>query len=165
MGRWEMIDVCDALELLSPVFESEEVRAHAVRVLKRADDEELQCFYFNWFNLCALTNIELASFLRWYVAVELHDPAYAKRFYCTYEMLEENMIKLGMGAFDGGDGFKLWQSLVRQTELTAQPCSITRDVRNVPGGTQKKIEKLWHLLSGLLSELAYFEEVIHSRRH
>jgi len=25
MGKWEMIDVCDALELLSPVFESEEV--------------------------------------------------------------------------------------------------------------------------------------------
>ena len=25
IGRWEMIDVSDALELLSPVFESEEV--------------------------------------------------------------------------------------------------------------------------------------------
>lgn len=25
MRRWETIDVCDALELLSPVFESEEV--------------------------------------------------------------------------------------------------------------------------------------------
>lgn len=25
MGKWEMIDVSDALELLSPVFESEEV--------------------------------------------------------------------------------------------------------------------------------------------
>lgn len=25
MGRWQTIDVCDALELLSPVFESEEV--------------------------------------------------------------------------------------------------------------------------------------------
>ena len=25
MGKWEMIDVCDALELLSPLFESEEV--------------------------------------------------------------------------------------------------------------------------------------------
>jgi len=25
MGKWEMIDVCDALELLSLVFESEEV--------------------------------------------------------------------------------------------------------------------------------------------
>lgn len=57
------------------------------------------------------------------------------------------------------DGFKLWQSLVRQTELTAQLCSIMRDVRNVRGGTQKKIEKLRQLLSGLLSELTYFDEV------
>ncbi|XP_022005232.1 phosphatidylinositol 3-kinase, root isoform isoform X2 [Helianthus annuus] len=179
MGRWEMIDVCDALELLSPVFESEEVRAHAVRVLERADDEELQCYLLQLVQALrfersdksrlsqflvqrSLTNIEFASFLRWYVAVELHDPAYAKRFYCTYEMLEENMIKLGMGVFDGGDGFKLWQSLVRQTELTAQLCSIMRDVRNVRGGTQKKIEKLRHLLSGLLSELTYFEEPIRS---
>ncbi|KAL7609297.1 phosphatidylinositol 3-kinase, root isoform [Lactuca sativa] len=180
MGRWEMIDVCDALELLSPVFESEDVRAHAVRVLERADDEELQCYLLQLVQALrfersdksrlsqflvqrSLSNIELASFLRWYVAVELHDPAYAKRFYSSYEMLEENMIKLGMGgAGDGGDGFKLWQSLVRQTELTAQLCSIMRDVRNVRGGTQKKIEKLRHLLSGLLSELTYFEEPIRS---
>ncbi|KAJ0438253.1 putative phosphatidylinositol 3-kinase [Helianthus annuus] len=63
-----------------------------------------------------------------------------------------------MGAFDGGNGFKLWQSLVRQTELTAQLCSIMRDIRNVRDRTQKKIEKLRHLLSGLLSELTYFEE-------
>ncbi|KAK1433890.1 hypothetical protein QVD17_10808 [Tagetes erecta] len=179
MGRWEMIDVCDALELLSPVFESEEVRAHAVRVLERADDEELQCYLLQLVQAMrfersdkshlsqflvqrSLSNMEFASFLRWYVAVELHDPAYAKRFYSTYEILEEKMIKLGMGRFDGEDGFKLWQSLVRQTELTAQLCSIMRDVRNVRGGTQKKIEKLRHLLSGLLSELTYFEEPIRS---
>lgn len=179
MGRWEMIDVCDALELLSPVFESEEVRAYAVRVLERADDEELQCYLLQLVQALrfersdksrlshflvqrSLRNIELASFLRWYVAVELHDPAYAKRFYCTYEILEENLIKLGIGANEGEDGFKLWQSLVRQTELTAQLCSIMRDVRNVRGGTQKKIEKLRNLLSGLLSELTYFEEPIRS---
>lgn len=47
-------------------------------------------FYF----FAALRNIELASFLRWFVAVELHDPAYAKRFYCTYEILEESMLKV-----------------------------------------------------------------------
>ncbi|XP_052204899.1 phosphatidylinositol 3-kinase, root isoform isoform X1 [Diospyros lotus] len=178
MGRWEIIDVCDALELLSPVFESEEVRAYAVSVLERADDEELQCYLlqlvqalrFERFDKSRLShflvqrslrNIELASFLRWYVAVELHDPAYAKRFYCTYEILEENMLKLRPGV-NGDDGFKLWQSLVRQTELTAQLCSIMRDVRNVRGGTQKKIEKLRQLLSGLLSELTYFEEPIRS---
>ncbi|KAL6007020.1 hypothetical protein ACLOJK_032516 [Asimina triloba] len=179
MGRWELIDVTDALELLSPVFESEEVRAYAVSVLERADDEELQCYLLQLVQALrfersdksrlahflvqrSLSNIELASFLRWYVAVELHDPAYAKRFYCTYEILEDNMMKLTAGVNGEEDGFKLWQSLVRQTELTAQLCSIMRDVRNVRGGTQKKIEKLRQLLSGLLSELTYFEEPIRS---
>ncbi|CAK7328998.1 unnamed protein product [Dovyalis caffra] len=218
MNRWEMIDVCDALELLSPVFESEEVdlrwtmpgimiskafimmqrifskdkekialklsfslkvRAYAVSVLERADDEELQCYLLQLVQALrfersdksrlsqflvkrSLNNIELASFLRWYVAVELYDPAYAKRFYSTYEMLEENMVKLAAGPSGEEDGFKLWQSLVRQTELTAQLCSITKDVRNVRGNTQKKIEKLRQLLSGLLSELTYFEEPIRS---
>ncbi|XP_072999990.1 phosphatidylinositol 3-kinase, root isoform [Typha latifolia] len=178
MGRWETIDVTDALELLSPVFESEEVRAYAVTVLERADDEELQCYLLQLVQALrfertdksrlslflvqrSLSNIEIASFLRWYVSVELHDPAYARRFYCTYDMLEDGMMKLEAGT-SGEDGFKLWQSLVRQTELTAQLCKIMRDVRNVRGGTQKKIEKLRQLLSGLLSELTYFDEPIRS---
>jgi phosphatidylinositol 3-kinase len=67
---------------------------------------------------------------------------------------------MGAGANGEEDGFKRWKSLVRQTELTAQLCSITRDVRNVRGNTQKKIEKLRQLLSGLLSELTYFDEVL-----
>ncbi|KAJ6375616.1 hypothetical protein OIU77_000573 [Salix suchowensis] len=179
MNKWEMIDVCDALELLSPVFEREEVRAYAVSVLERADDEELQCYLLQLVQALrfersdksclsqflvkrSLNNIELGSFLRWYVAVELYDPTYAKRFYSTYEMLEENMVKLAAGPSGDGDGFKLWQSLVRQTELTAQLCSITKDLRNVRGNTQKKTEKLRQLLSGLLSELTYFEEPIRS---
>ena len=36
MGRWEMIDVSDALELLSPVFESEEVGACKIRQIFNA---------------------------------------------------------------------------------------------------------------------------------
>ncbi|KAG6417025.1 hypothetical protein SASPL_124466 [Salvia splendens] len=175
MGKWETVDVCDALELLSPVFESEEVRAYAVSVLERADDEELQCYLLQLVQALrfersdksrlsyflverSLCNTDLASFLRWYVAVELHDHPYARRFYSTYELLEESMLKLRPSANSDEDGFKLWQSLVRQTELTVQLCSITRDVRNVRGGTQKKIEKLRQLLSGLLSELTYFDE-------
>jgi phosphatidylinositol 3-kinase len=67
---------------------------------------------------------------------------------------------LAAGPSGEEDGFKLWQSLVRQTELTAQLCSITKDLRNVRGNTQKKTEKLRQLLSGLLSELTYFEEVV-----
>ncbi|MFS8025244.1 putative phosphatidylinositol 3-kinase [Helianthus anomalus] len=64
--------------------------------------------YFNWFKLCGLNayiNLVFLSFscsvfsslLRWYVVFELHDPAYAKCFYCTYQMLEENMIVLFVG--------------------------------------------------------------------
>ncbi|MCL7047423.1 hypothetical protein MKW94_007504, partial [Papaver nudicaule] len=179
MGKWETIDVCDALELLSPVFESEEVRAYAVSVLERADDEELQCYLLQLVQALrfersdksrlshflvkrSLCNIELASFLRWYVAVELNDPAYAKRFYCTNEILEDNMKKLSASVNGDEDGLKLWRSLVHQTELTAQLVNISREVRNVRGGTQKKIEKLRQLLSGLLSELTHFEEPIRS---
>ncbi|KAI3937878.1 hypothetical protein MKW92_004481 [Papaver armeniacum] len=173
MGKWETIDVCDALELLSPV------RAYAVSVLERADDEELQCYLLQLVQALrfersdksrlshflvkrSLCNIELASFLRWYVAVELNDPAYAKRFYCTNEILEDNMMKLSAGINGDEDGLKLWRSLVHQTELTAQLVNISREVRNVRGGTQKKIEKLRQLLSGLLSELTHFEEPIRS---
>jgi phosphatidylinositol 3-kinase len=43
--------------------------------------------------------------------------------------------------------------------LTAQICTIMRDVKNVRGATQKKIERLRQLLSGILSELTYFDEV------
>ncbi|KAJ1699248.1 hypothetical protein LUZ63_007760 [Rhynchospora breviuscula] len=179
MGRWETIDVTDALELLSPLFESEEVRAYAVSVLERAEDEELQCYLLQLVQALrfersdkshlalfliqrSLSNIEIASFLRWYVLVELHDPVYAKRFYCTYEMLEDSMIKLEAVGSAEEDGFKMWQSLVRQTELTAQLCSIMKDIKKVSGGTQKKIDKLRQLLSGLLSELTYFDEPIRS---
>jgi phosphatidylinositol 3-kinase len=58
-----------------------------------------------------LSNIEIASFLRWYLVVELRGPTYARRHFCTNDMLENNMMKL-VGREDGDeDGFKLWQSL------------------------------------------------------
>lgn len=42
----------------------------------------------------AVQNAELASFLRWYVTVELCDHAYAKRFYSIYELLEDTVKKV-----------------------------------------------------------------------
>lgn len=176
MHKWATIDIADALELLSPVFESEEVRAYAVTVLERAEDVELQCYLLQLVQALrfersdksrlayflvhrAVHNFDLASFLRWYITVELYDPAYAKRFYSIYELLEDTMKKAKIdGREDAGE--KMWQSLVRQNELTAQLCRVMRDIKNVKGGTQKKIEKLRQLLSGLLSELTYFDEPI-----
>ncbi|XP_006654109.2 phosphatidylinositol 3-kinase, root isoform [Oryza brachyantha] len=176
--KWETIDVADALELLSPDFESEEVRAYAVSILERADDEELQCYLLQLVQALrfersdesclahflvnrAVSNIEIASFLRWYVVVELRDPAYARRYYSTYDLLENGMMKF---ARDDGDedGFRLWQSLTRQTELMAQLGSIMKDVKQVRGSAQKKIDRLRQLLSGNFSELTNFDEPIRS---
>ncbi|KAK3121381.1 hypothetical protein QOZ80_8BG0651910 [Eleusine coracana subsp. coracana] len=177
IGKWETIDVADALELLSPDFESDEVRGYAVSILERADDEELQCYLLQLVQALrfersdnsrlavflvnrALSNIEIASFLRW--PGLLHGPAYARRYLCTYDMLENSMMK-SVGREDGDeDGFRLWQSLFRQTELTAQLCTIMKDVRGVRGSAQKKIEKLRQLLSGTFSELTNFDEPIRS---
>lgn len=44
MWQWERIDTADALELLSPEFKSEDVRAYAVNVLEQAENEELHCY-------------------------------------------------------------------------------------------------------------------------
>lgn len=49
---------------------------------------------YDLLSISALSNIEIASFLRWYVVVELHDHAYAKRYYSTYDMLEDEMMKV-----------------------------------------------------------------------
>uniref|UniRef100_A0ACD5X4Y6 Uncharacterized protein n=1 Tax=Avena sativa TaxID=4498 RepID=A0ACD5X4Y6_AVESA len=129
IGKWETIDVADALELLSPDFKSDEVRAYAVSVLERADDEELQCYLLQLVQALryersdksrlaqflvnrALSNIEIASFLRWYVVVELHDHAHARRYYSTYDMLEDEMMKMVAREDGDEDGFRLWQSRV-----------------------------------------------------
>lgn len=41
MQQWAAIEVADALELLSPDFKNDEVRAHAVITLQTKDDDEL----------------------------------------------------------------------------------------------------------------------------
>ncbi|BBN17072.1 phosphatidylinositol 3-kinase [Marchantia polymorpha subsp. ruderalis] len=170
MKKWAPIDIADALELLSPVFESEEVRAYAVTVLGRADDDEFRCYLLQLVQALryersdkshltfflvdrVVQSPELSSFFRWYVAVELQDPSYARRFYCVYDILEDALKKTPAGV-------EQWENMIRQTELTAQLCSIMRDVKNARGGTKKMIEKLRQLLTGLLSELTYFDEPI-----
>lgn len=176
MRKWACIDTADALELLSPVFKNEDVRAYAVNVLERAEDEELQCYLlqlvqalrFEHYEKSQLAlflvqrsvhNINLASFLRWYVMVEIPDPTYAQRFLSTYEILEDYIVKYKPEGRKAENGAKTWQNLVRQTELIAQLCTIMKDVNTVRG-TQKKIERLRQLLAGLMSELTYFEEPI-----
>ncbi|KAB8108055.1 hypothetical protein EE612_043342 [Oryza sativa] len=174
--RWESIDVADALGLLSPVFQNEEVRAYAVGVLERASDEELQCYLLqlvqglrfersdrsrlaHFLVNRALSNYELASFLRWYLVVELHDPSHARRYLCTYEMLEDAIMR---SVHKEENGFQVWQSLIEQAELTAQLRSIMKELSNVKHDAQTKGRILEQLFSGIFSELKNFSEPIPS---
>ncbi|XP_052164510.1 phosphatidylinositol 3-kinase, root isoform-like [Oryza glaberrima] len=174
--RWESIDVADALGLLSPVFQNEEVRAYAVGMLERASDEELQCYLLqlvqglrfersdrsrlaHFLVNRALSNYELASFLRWYLVVELHDPSHARRYLCTYEMLEDAIMR---SVHKEENGFQVWQSLIEQAELTAQLRSIMKELSNVKHDAQTKGRILEQLFSGIFSELKNFSEPIPS---
>lgn len=62
---------------------------------------ELLAVFWSFFphSIAALSNIEIASFLRWYILVELHSPAYARRYYGTYDMLENSMMKVRFSSF------------------------------------------------------------------
>ncbi|KAF0930784.1 hypothetical protein E2562_035256, partial [Oryza meyeriana var. granulata] len=174
--RWETIDVADALGLVSPVFQNEEVRAYAVSVLERANDEELQCYLLqlvqglrfersdkshlaHFLVHRSLSNYELASFFRWYLVIELHNPSHARRYLCTYEMLEDAIMR---SVHRDEDGFQLWQSLTGQAELTAQLCSVVKEISNVKHDAQTKGKILEQLFSGIFSELTNFNEPIPS---
>uniref|UniRef100_A0A0E0ATS3 phosphatidylinositol 3-kinase n=1 Tax=Oryza glumipatula TaxID=40148 RepID=A0A0E0ATS3_9ORYZ len=132
--RWESIDVADALGLLSPVFQNEEVRAYAVGVLERASDEELQCYL-----------LQLVQGLRF----ERSDRSRLAHFLVNRVHKEEN-------------GFQVWQSLIEQAELTAQLRSIMKELSNVKHDAQTKGRILEQLFSGIFSELKNFSEPIPS---
>lgn len=66
MGRWETIDVCDALELLSPVFESEEVCVANGYLLNDIVSVETIIFLFFWiYFVRLLLSLAIHAFL-WY---------------------------------------------------------------------------------------------------
>ena len=88
MEKWAPIDIADALELLSPDFKNQSVRAHAVKVLERADDDELLCYLLQLVQALryevedhsqlatflasrAAANPKLAFFFHWYRVVPL----------------------------------------------------------------------------------------------
>lgn len=72
----------------------------------------------------------------------------------TVYILFSNLHLQFVGREDGGDnGAQLWHSLSLQDKLVAELCSVMKNVRDVHGSAQKKIEKLRELLPGIFSEV------------
>lgn len=164
MYKWAPIDSADALELLSPAFTSEEVRAYAVSVLGRADDEELQCYLLQLvqalryertdFSKLAVflvgrgaANFELGCLLHWYLLVELQDQAYAARYSVTHHSFVQRLIERKP------EGEIMYDALRRQIGLAAQLGIITSELKSIRGSANKKVERLRQML-GLNSGMA-----------
>ena len=96
MNRWARISVADALELLSPDYTVEAVRAHAVAALRPTSDEELLHFLLQLVQALryepvaesrlaaflvdrARRSAAVASALFWYLCAELDDPTFGER--------------------------------------------------------------------------------------
>lgn len=65
MRQWAPIAVADALELLSPDFKNDEVRAHAVSVLQRKEDDELLYYLLQLVQVRGLGGGGASSWCRW----------------------------------------------------------------------------------------------------
>jgi phosphatidylinositol 3-kinase len=96
MGRWAKIAIADALELLSPDYPVDSVRAHAVEALQSTSDEELLPFLLQLVQALryehtvtesclaeflvgrATKSPSIASALYWYLCAELEDPTFAE---------------------------------------------------------------------------------------
>lgn len=96
MEQWAPISIADALELLSPDFSNQYVRAYAVSVLKDTDDSELLSYLLQLVQALryeptddsqlsrflisrALHAPAVASSLFWYLCSELEDPTFGPR--------------------------------------------------------------------------------------
>ena len=121
MSKWARISVADALELLSPDYPVEAVRAHAVAALKSTSEEELLYFLLQLVQALryepsvdsrlasflidrARRSAAVASALYWYLCAELEDPTFGERAAKIQEMLLatnklRNHNNVGAGGF------------------------------------------------------------------
>ncbi|CAK0784160.1 hypothetical protein CVIRNUC_007363 [Coccomyxa viridis] len=164
IARWAPISIADALELLSPAFTNPEVRAHAVEVLKRTEDEELLYYLLQLVQALryeaadasplaqflvqrAVANPTLAFTLHWYLVPEFEDAAFGPRASAVHTALQEALL----GSTDAGH---VLAAIPRQMEVVAMLRHINSELK---GTAAKRAEQLRRMVGeyGQCSELAH----------
>ncbi|BDA44872.1 phosphatidylinositol 3-kinase VPS34 [Coccomyxa sp. Obi] len=166
IARWAPIGLADALELLSPAFSNPEVRAHAVEVLKRTENEELLYYLLQLVQALryeaaddsrlaaflvqrAISDPTLAIFLHWYLYVEWEDPAFGPRAAAVHKRLQE-------GLTSSEEASHSMAAISAQMGLVAQLRHIANELK---GTAAKKAEQLRRMVGeyGQCGELAYLK--------
>ncbi|KAI8822578.1 kinase-like domain-containing protein [Fimicolochytrium jonesii] len=167
---WVNIDVEDALELLGPTFENNNVRAYAVLQLRKADDEDLQLFLLQLVQALkfegivdktTLQNSPLAEFLidraiknpilgnyfYWYLMVECEEKQWRSMYAKVAYYFMETMVQVP-------DGVARRKTLERQAKLMEILLDLSKAARSKEA-RPKKVETLRNILAdpkkGLLS--------------
>ncbi|CAD7699398.1 unnamed protein product [Ostreobium quekettii] len=156
MNQWAAIDIADALELLSPDFKNPQVRAHAVAVLQRADDDELLSYLLQlvqalryegsdtaqlseFLTTRAAHNPRLGFYLHWYLFTEWQDPSFGKRASTVHAMFVQKLQGLPHGSL-------VWDNIRRQIEMMAQLAHISKELKGSRGNAARKTEHLREML-------------------
>ena len=186
MAKWAKISMADALELLSPDYPVDSVRAHAVEALQSTGDEELLHFLLQLVQALryehdvvesclakflverAMKSSSIASALYWYLCAELEDPTFAEKAAQVQTML---LAKTSSSAaavrtvpstslISGKSTFRSISEDIIQPEvnLVARMKHLDGELRT-ERSADKKTEKLRNLLSpnGPCSDLTSFE--------
>mmetsp|Transcript_20231 Transcript_20231/g.60979 ORF Transcript_20231/g.60979 Transcript_20231/m.60979 type:complete len:864 (+) Transcript_20231:256-2847(+) len=161
---WTPVDTATALELLSPAFPDEELRAQAVVVLKRAGDEELSQYLLQLsaaLRYEAKDDSKLASFLlqrasrnhalglalHWLLLTEFEDPTHGQRFQHVYERFQ---------AHAGRAKEAIVEDVSKQMQLLTLVRHVSEELQRKGGNAARKVSYLHQMLGplGTCSQLA-----------
>ncbi|GMH39569.1 hypothetical protein BSKO_07467 [Bryopsis sp. KO-2023] len=157
MDQWAQIDIADALELLSPDFKNHKVRAHAITVLERADDEELLSYLLQlvqalryeaedesqlaeFLSERAARNPRFGFFFHWLLFTEWQDPTFGPRASSVQGQFVEKVLKYPHGAM-------VWDNIRRQIEMVAQLQHISKELKTGGRRSDKRTAHLREMLS------------------
>ncbi|EEY15565.1 phosphatidylinositol 3-kinase VPS34 [Verticillium alfalfae VaMs.102] len=179
LGRWIEIDVDDALELLGPTFDSQIVRAYAVKRLRQADDRELLLYLLQLVQALkyehisansaqdatqdsslaaflisrAAANFMLGNYFHWYLMVECDDNS-PEQGPETRDMYRKVAYDFMTELVKRPDGAASRKTLLRQAELVAILSKISGEVKMSSESIARRTERVKHFLADPKNEIA-----------
>lgn len=185
LSKWTTIDVDDALELLGPTFENQDVRAYAVDRLRQADDEELLLYLlqlvqalkferpltdtneedapaFHESSLAkflitrAADNFILGNYLHWYLMVECDDRSLDQGA-SSRKIFARVEYDFMLELDKRPDGQEHRKTLLRQAEFVTQLSRISRAIQQSSESRLNKIESFKKFLGDPKNDMTYFD--------
>ena len=179
IGRWTEIDIDDALELLGPSFDNQEVRSYAVNRLRKADDDELLLYLLQLVQALkyehispdstqdvvensplarfliqrAAANFMLGNYFYWYLMVECDDnsPEQGAENRKIYRKVAYDFMVELVKQPNGTEDRKI---LLRQAELIAVLSRIASEVKVSNESMARKVDRVKAFLSDPKHELS-----------